>query len=110
MSEEEKKAIEIIKEFRANGYSYVQIKYGTTRIETNTMIDRNLDILFNLIEKQEKEKEKYIEIFNCKLGVDLSFDDIKTKLEDIIYDLENAIDIKDINNVSDDLKRIVKSM
>jgi hypothetical protein len=33
-----------------------------------------------------------------------------TKLKDAIFDLENAININDIHNVADDLKRIVKEM
>lgn len=33
-----------------------------------------------------------------------------TKLNDAIWDLENAIDVKDLYNVADDLKRIVRGL
>ena len=58
MKEEEKKAIEILQEFKKTGYHTLSLKYNEDRIHTNKLIERALETVLNLIETQKAELEK----------------------------------------------------
>ena len=50
-------AIEILKKFKTKGYHMLYIKYGD-RIKTNFKIEKAIDTVLNLTQKQQEELEK----------------------------------------------------
>ena len=83
ISEEERKAIEILKEFRKTGYTTLMVKYYGDRIKTNTIIKMTIDTVLNLIETQNKM-------------IELMAEDIKDA-DDYIYSELNKSDFSDYN-------------
>lgn len=61
MTDEEKKAINIIKEFKDTGYASMTIRYNRDAKGVTRMIENSLKTILNLIEKQEKIIDKMIE-------------------------------------------------
>lgn len=57
MSEEEKKAIEVLKEFKKTGFHTLGYKYNKDRRGTVKLIENTLEKILNLIEKQQAEIE-----------------------------------------------------
>ena len=57
MNNEEKKAIEILKEFKKTGYLTLQYKYNKDRLGCRVMLENTIETVLNLIEKQAKEIE-----------------------------------------------------
>ena len=57
MSDEEKKAIEILGEFKKNGFHLLNLKYES-RVSTTKHIENSIETVLNLIEKQSKEIEE----------------------------------------------------
>ena len=92
MTDEEKKAIEILGEFKKNGFHLLNLKYES-RVSTTKHIENSIETILNLIEKQSKEieelkKPKYV--INCKtneitkLTNDfVSKDKIKAKIQEV---------------------------
>ena len=55
LSEEEKDAIKLLKEFKKNGYtSLLMCKYDGDRTKTNKILKKATKTVLNLIEKQQK--------------------------------------------------------
>ena len=94
LSDEEKKAIEILGEFKKNGFHLLNLKYES-RVSTTKHIENSIETILNLIEKQQKEIErlearKYM--LNAETGeisqipIDnnyISKDKIKAKIEEV---------------------------
>lgn len=57
LSDEEKKAIEILGEFKKNGFHLLNLKYES-RVSTTKHIENSIEIILELIEKQSKEIEE----------------------------------------------------
>ena len=57
MSDEEINAIEILQEFKKTGYLTLQYKYNKDRLGCRVMLENTIEIILNLIEKQQKELE-----------------------------------------------------
>lgn len=104
MSEEEKEAIEILKEFKETGFHTLRYKYNKDRLDCNVMIENTIETILNLIEKQQKEINELKEI-NADL-VKTRIEDFKElnriqqedfiskdKIEDKIKDLEKEKDL-----------------
>jgi len=58
MTEEEKKAIKVLEEFKKSGYYILSVKYCEDRIHTNKLIEKSLETVLNLIQKQDIEINK----------------------------------------------------
>lgn len=63
LSEVEKEAIELLKEFKKNGFHLLNFKYES-RVRTTKIIENSIETVFNLIEKQQKELDKKDKIIN----------------------------------------------
>lgn len=84
-------SIEILEEFKTKGYSMLYIKYGD-RIKTNFKIEKAIETVLNLIQKQQEEIEMYKDIkriAETQVTELADFIDYKGKLEqkDKIIDL-----------------------
>lgn len=60
-SEEEKEAIDKLEFFKETGYATFMIKYDVDRTTANGMIKRTIEIILNLIQKQDKIIDKMAE-------------------------------------------------
>ena len=58
-SDEEKKAIEVLKEFRKTWFHTLNLKYND-RVQTTRHIEIAIDIVLNLIQKQEALIDKIV--------------------------------------------------
>ena len=54
MTDEEKKAIKILEEFKKTGFHMLSIKYDKDRVHTNKMVENSIETVLNLIQKQEE--------------------------------------------------------
>lgn len=103
MTDEEKKAIEILGEFKKNGFHLLNLKYES-RVSTTKHIENSIETILNLIEKQSKEIEELKETLKCtqnswyedtqkieemKKQIDLD-NECEIALNNRIMDLENA--------------------
>lgn len=94
ISIEEKKAIEILQEFKKTGYHTLRLKYNEDRIHTNKLIERALETALNLIETQKAELEKKDSIIEDSQEVESNMvadlekkDKIIDKMVQFIYEL-----------------------
>lgn len=107
MTDEEKKAIEILGEFKKNGFHLLNLKYES-RVSTTKHIENSIETILNLIEKQSKEieelkKPKYIIDFKTNeiktLTNDfISKDKIKAKIEELQEDIKYSANPLSIDN------------
>lgn len=99
LSDEEKKAIEILGEFKKNGFHLLNLKYES-RVSTTKHIENSIETILNLIEKQSKEIEELKEKYSKKLiefqkerewyeKNHISKDKIKAKIEEVQQRREN---------------------
>lgn len=97
-------AIEILKELKTKGYHMLYIKYGD-RIQTNFKIEKAIETVLNLIQKQQEEiekKDKYIkdmcENYCPKLMV-------KDKIIDLMARAWKQDDIRSIEEIKEDFRK-----
>ena len=103
LSDEEKKTIEILGEFKKNGFHLLNLKYES-RVSTTKHIENSIETILNLIEKQSKEIE---ELKNADLTTVYlnGFYDGEKKVKDKI-----KAKIEEVSNGTYDAKIVLESL
>lgn len=107
MTDEEKKAIEILGEFKKNGFHLLNLKYES-RVSTTKHIENSIETILNLIEKQSKEIEELKETLKCTQN---SWYEDTQKIEEMKkqIDLDNECEIA-LNSKVMDLEKEIEEL
>ena len=106
LSDEEKKAIEILGEFKKNGFHLLNLKYES-RVSTTKHIENSIETILNLIEKQSKEIE---ELKKPKYVIDCKTNEITKLTNDFVSKDKIKAKIEEVKDGTYDAKIVLQSL